>query len=61
VAVAPVGGGEGDDHDPQVREDQVEQQDVARVGAEEEGGEIERGGQDRLDCATSFGQYHFGF
>lgn len=48
VGVREVGRGEGHGDQPEVREYQVEEEDVARVGVEEEGGEEESHRQDCL-------------
>jgi len=37
VAVAEALGGEDNGHEPEVREDEVEEKNVSRVGGEEEG------------------------
>lgn len=48
VAAAPIRRREGDGDEPEVREDQVEEKDVARVHGEEEGQGVECGRQDSL-------------
>jgi hypothetical protein len=48
VTIAPVGSGEGDGDDPEVREDQVEQENEAWRDNEEESQGEERRREDRL-------------
>ena len=47
AAVGPGAGDKRDDHYPKVGEDEVEQQDVAGVGGEEESSQVEDGSEDR--------------
>lgn len=48
MAAAPVGSSERDGDNPEVREHQVEEEDVARVQAEEKGQGEECGREDSL-------------
>lgn len=48
MAPAPIRRREGDGDDPKVREDQVEEEDIARVHGKEEGQGVECGRQDSL-------------
>lgn len=53
IRVGEVLGDEDDHNEPQIREDEVEYQDVAGVAAEEEGDEEEGNSQDGLFSGLS--------